>query len=113
MAALSYNITEFLDQGDKREYVQDGHTSILQQRITFTRQRAGQNKPVQEYRFVVYHNAIDGDSVVLPQPITLEAKLRFPVLATTSGVTAAVTAAQLMLISDEYVAGYQTGKWPA
>lgn len=116
MASLSATLTEFSDNGNSRTYTAAGHTASKPKLVIERRTVPAGNQTMSEFAGIVSFGVDDSDGGVAPQRVSMEAKVRYPVLGVDSSDLATQLAAVLVLFrdfvaSDEFGASVTSSNW--
>lgn len=116
MASLSATLTEFADNGNSRTYTAASHTASKPKLVVQKRTVPTGNQTMSEFSGMVVFGVDDPDGGVAPQKVSMEAKVRYPVLGVDSGDLATQIAAALVLFrdfvaSDEFGASVTSQNW--
>jgi hypothetical protein len=104
MAAMSTVITVFADQGNARTYTVAGHTVQKPRLINQRRKVAVGNQLQQEMSSSVVYATTDASTAVIPERISFNAVVRYPITGLAGDVTAALAVFRDMVASDEFTA---------
>lgn len=116
MASLSATLTEFADSGNSRTYTAASHTASKPKLVVQKRTVPTGNQTMTEFSGTVVFGVNDSDGGVAPQKVSMEAKVRYPVVAVDSSDLATQIAAALVLFrdfvaSDEFGASVTSQNW--
>lgn len=99
MAAHSTVLTTFADNGDSRTFITAGHTAVKPKLVIQKRKVPSGSSGVAETTLSVIQAAVDAESLVLPQKVSMSVTIRTPVQAT------GTTVADALVILRDLVAG--------
>lgn len=116
MASLSATLTEFADNGNSRTYTASGHTASKPKLVVEKRTVPAGNQVMSEFSGTIVFGVNDSEGGVAPQKVSMEAKVRYPVLGIDSSDLATQIAAALVLFrdfvaSDEFGASVTSQNW--
>jgi len=113
MAAMSTALTQFNDRDNERTYFTSGHTTAKPKMVAVRRRIPSNGTGVQETTLVVYHATTDVDGNVLSQKVAMEAKIKDPILGTSTDRDAVLVILRDIVASDEFTSLVATSAYPA
>lgn len=111
MAAMTTVLTEFSTSGNSRTSTTTGHTAVKPKLVIEKRRVPEGNQIVLEQSCKVVHATADVDGVVLPQKVTFEAIVKYPISGTDTDVDAALAVFRDIIAGDEFAAAVDTQNW--
>lgn len=111
MAALATTLTEFADNGDSRTYYTSGHTASKPKLVLNKRKVPVGNQTVAEFSASVIHATEDPDGAVLPQKVSMQAVVRYPIDGDSADIAAVLAIFQDVVQSDEFASSVTTTGW--
>jgi hypothetical protein len=116
MASLSATLTEFSDNGNNRTYTSSGHTATKPKLVIEKRTVPVGSQIMSEFSVMVVQGVNDSEGGVALQKVSMEAKVRYPIVDTDATDLATVIAAALVLFrdlvaSDEFGASVTSQNW--
>lgn len=116
MASLAATLVEFSDNGNSRTYTAAGHTAIKPKLVVEKRTVPAGNQVMSEFSGTIVFGVNDSEDGVAPQKVSMEAKVRYPVIDVDPSDLATVIAAALVLFrdfvaSDEFGASVTSQNW--
>lgn len=117
MASLTATLTEFADNGNSRTYTAASHSASKPKLVVESRIVPTGNQTMAEFSVKTVHG-VDNDTGdgVASQKVSMEAKVRYPVLGVDTSDLATIVAAALVLFrdlvaSDEFGASVTSQNW--
>jgi hypothetical protein len=111
MAAMSTALTEFSQNGNSRTSTITGHTAVEPKLVIEKRRVPEGGQSMAEYSFKVVEATTDVDDIVLPQKVTFECIVRYPLLGDAAIVTAALAVIRDIVAGDEFGNSVTTQEW--
>lgn len=111
MAAMTTVLTEFSNNGNSRTSTYPGHTALVPKLVIEKRRVPEGNQSVAEYSCKVICATEDGEGNVLSQKVSFEAVVRYPLLGTSSDITAALAVFRDIIAGDEFGVSVTTQGW--
>lgn len=111
MAAMTTVLTEFSQNGNSRTSTVTGHTAIKPRLVIEKRRVPEGNQTVAEYSCKVVYATEDGDGAVLSNKVSFEAVVRYPLLGSSTDVTAALAIFADVISGDEFANSVATQEW--
>jgi hypothetical protein len=102
MAGMSTALTEFSNNGNSRTSTYTGHTALSPKVVIEKRKLPENGSKIIEQSVKVVAATADADTIVLPQKVTFEAIIRYPVNGQASDVSAALAVFRDLVASDEF-----------
>lgn len=111
MAVMSTVLTEFATQGNSRTSTYGGHTATSPKLVVEKRKVPNGKQVMVEYSFKVIEAATDASGLVLPNRVSFEGVVRYPVAAQASEIAAARAIFRDIVGGDEWVNSTITQEW--
>jgi hypothetical protein len=111
MAGMTTVLTEFSTSGNSRTSTYTGHSAIEPKLVIEKRRVPEGNQTMVEYSAKVVSSTVDADGVILQQKVSFEAVVRYPVLGTSTDVTAALAIFRDLIAGDEFGNSVTTQEW--
>jgi len=111
MAAMTTVLTEFSTNGNSRTSTLSGHTAIKPRLVIEKRKVPEGNQTMVEQSVKIVYATEDADSVVLQNKVSFELVVRYPVLGTSTDVTAASAILADIVSGDEFANSISTQEW--
>lgn len=111
MAAMSTVLTPFAEQGNSRTSLVTGHTAVKPKIVIEKRRVPEGNQAVAEYSCKVIYATDDAADVILPQKVSFEAIVRYPILGQSSDIAAALVVFRDIIAGDEFAASVTSTGW--
>lgn len=102
MAAQSTALTEFSTNGDSRTYTTAGHTTSNPKLVIQKRKVPSGAQVVSEVSMAVVHATEDADALVLPQKVSMQVVVRYPILSDDTAVADALVILRDIVAGDEF-----------
>jgi hypothetical protein len=116
MASLTATLTEFADNGNTRTYTSAGHTATKPKLVIEKRTVPVGAQIMSEFSCMIVQGVDDSEGGVAPQKVSMEAKVRYPIVDVDATDLATIIAAALVLLrdvvaSDEFGASVTSQNW--
>lgn len=115
MASLSATLTEFSEQANSKTYTTSGHTASKPKLVIEKRTVPVGNQVMADFSVSIIQAVNGADSVVHPQKVSYELKVRYPIDADPTDLSSVQDAALVLLkdfaASDEFGASHKTQNW--
>lgn len=111
MAAMTTVLTEFSQSGNSRTTTTTGHSAVEPKLVIEKRRVPEGNQTMVEYSAKVVHSTEDSDGEVLPQKVSFECVVRYPVLGLSTDVDAALAVFRDIIAGDEFGNSTSTQEW--
>lgn len=111
MAAMTTALTEFSQNGNSRTSTLSGHTAIKPQLVIEKRRVAAGNSTTVESTITVHYATEDSDGEVLTSKVVFEATVKYPLLAQSTDITAALAVFRDIVAGDEFANTVTTQEW--
>lgn len=102
MAAMTTVLTEFSSNGNSRTSTYSGHTAIMPKLVIEKRKVPEGNQTMAEYSFKTIEATTDADGAVLPQKVSIETIVRYPILGDADEITSALAVHRDVIAGDEF-----------
>lgn len=112
MAARSTTLVPFSTMGNSRTSIYTGHTSVKPKVVIEKRKVPEGNQEMVEFSFKVVNATVEnGGTAILPQKISFESVVRYPIHGTISEVSAALAIFRDIVAGDEFAASLTSQTW--
>lgn len=111
MPAMATNLTEFSDKENQRTYVLDSHSSLEPRLVIQKRRVPTGSQVVQEDTVTLLWTTTDSSGAVLPEKVSMEAKIKQPRTGDSADVTSALSIFKDLVLGDEFTTMVTTSKW--
>lgn len=111
MAAMTTVLTEFSNNGNSRTSTLVGHTAVKPRLIIEKRRVPEGNQTMAEFQATIFIATEDADGAVLSNKVSFGVVARYPVLGTSSDVTAALAILADVIAGDEFASSVSTLNW--
>lgn len=111
MAGMTTVLTEFATNGNSRTSTLAGHTSLKPKLVIEKRRVPEGNQAIAEYSFKVVEATEDSAGAVLPNKVSFEVVVRYPVLGASADITAALAVLRDIVAGDEFGVSVTTQGW--
>lgn len=111
MAAMTVALTEFSDSGNSRTSTLAAHTVLKPQVVVEKRRVPEGNQTVSEYSAKAVIATTDSTGAVLPQKVSMEVTVRFPVNSQAADIQIALTTLRAIIAGDEFANSVVTQNW--
>lgn len=102
MSAMSTVLTEFSNKENGRTSTLAGHTALLPKLVIEKHRLAEGNQIMNEYSAKVVETTVDAESLPIPQKVSFEVVVRYPVNGQSSTITAALATFRDIIAGDEF-----------
>lgn len=111
MAAMTTVLTEFSNNGNSRTSTTVGHTALKPKLVIEKRRVPEGNQQMAEFAAKVVHATEDANGLVLPNKVSFEAIIRYPLNGASADVTAALAIFKDIVSSDDFANSASTQGW--
>lgn len=111
MAAMTTVLTEFANNGNSRTSTLSGHTAAKPRLVIEKRRVPEGNQTVPEYSFKVIYTTTDADGITISSKIAFEFLVRYPTLAQSADIDAALVIFRDIIAGDEVANSITTQEW--
>lgn len=111
MAARTTVLTGFSENGNSRTSTFPGHTASVPKLVIEKRKVPADNQIMAEYSFKVVNATSDGITPVIPQKVSLESVVRYPITGDSADTAEALAVFRDMVASDEFANAVSTLTW--
>jgi len=111
MAGMTSVLTEFATQGNSRTSTLVGHTALKPKLVIEKRRVPEGNQSTAEYSGKIIIATDDAADLVLPQKVSIEVIVRYPLLGQSSDIAAALAFLRDIVAGDEFANSVTTQEW--
>lgn len=111
MAAMTTVLNEFSNQGNSRTSTVTGHTAVKPKLVIEKRRVPEGSQTIVEYGVKVVNATTDSAGAILPNKVSFEAVVRYPLSGSSSDITAALATFRDIIAGDEFGVSVTTQGW--